>query len=100
MIKSIVSFPSESGLLIGKPRNQRSERLVTYYELYRQIKHLEGSILKCGIISDEAFSYFSFFKQMNQYKKQPLVAFEKSLSIFQTTTENQEATVAIKICTQ
>jgi hypothetical protein len=37
---------------------------------------------------------------MNQYKKQPLVAFEKSLSIFQTTTENQEATVAIKICTQ
>lgn len=96
MIKSIVSFPSESGLLIGKPRNQRSERLVTYYELYKQIKHLEGSILKCGITTDEAFSYFAFFKQMNQYKQQPLVAFEKVNSIFETTTQNEETTVAVK----
>lgn len=96
MIKSIVSFPSESGLLIGKPRNQRSERLVTYYELYKQIKHLDGSILKCGITTDEAFSYFSFFKQMNQYRQQPLVAFEKAASIFESSTQNEEVTFAVK----
>jgi hypothetical protein len=90
MLKSIVSFPTDSSLLISKPRNQQSERLVTYYELYKLIKHLNGSILKCGITNDEAFSYFSFFKQMNQYRQQPLVAFEKNPSLFEVTKFNNE----------
>jgi hypothetical protein len=99
MLKSIVSFPSDSSLFISKPRNQQSERLVTYYELYKLIKHLNGSIIKCGITTDEAFSYFSFFKQMNQYRKQPLVAFEKNPSIFEIekhTEEYQSETLAVK----
>ncbi len=99
MLKSIISFPSESGLLLSKPRNQQSERLVTYYELYKLIKHLNGSILKCGISNDEAFGYFSFFKQMNQYRHQQLIAFEKSSSIFETSAENLELTVRVKNAT-
>lgn len=99
MLKSIISFPSESGLLLSKPRNLQSERLVTYYELYKLIKHLNGSILKCGISNDEAFGYFSFFKQMNQYRHQQLIAFEKSSSIFETSAENQELTVRVKNAT-
>jgi hypothetical protein len=96
MIKSIVSFPSNSGLLVSKPRNQQSERLVTYYELYKLIKHLDGCILKCGITTDEAFGYFSFFKQMNQYRQQPLIAFEKSPSLFECSTINEEEQFTVK----
>ncbi|MCU0321277.1 MAG: TylF/MycF family methyltransferase [Chitinophagaceae bacterium] len=97
MLKSIVSFPTDSSLFISKPRNQQSERLVTYYELYKLIKHLNGSILKCGITHDEAFSYFSFFKQINQYGHQPMVAFEKNPSLFEVTKHNnKEEGIAVK----
>ncbi len=97
MLKSIVSFPTDSSLLISKPRNQQSERLVTYYELYKLIKHLNGSILKCGITHDEAFSYFSFFKQMNQYRHQPMVAFEKNPSLFEVAKFNNEVEEGIAV---
>lgn len=96
MIKSIVSFPKDSSLFISKPRNQQSERLVTYYELYKLIKHLNGSILKCGINSDEAFGYFSFFTQMNQYRHQPMVAFEKAPSVFETDIVENQPIVSVK----
>lgn len=98
MLKSIVSFPSDSSLFISKPQNPQSKRLVTYYELYKLIKHLDGSIIKCGITSDEAFSYFSFFKQMNQYKNQPMVAFEKNPSIFEIAkfNDDQQEVLAVK----
>ncbi len=96
MIKSIVSFPKDSSLFINKPRNQKSERLITYYELYKLIKHLNGSILKCGITSDEAFGYFSFFKEMNQYKQQPMIAFEKSPSVFEQSVIDEDIVLAVK----
>lgn len=96
MLKSLITFPTENSVLHGKPQNQVSERLVTYYELYKLIKHLNGSIVKCGISSDEAFGYFSFFKQISNNSQQSMVAFEKSPSIFESVEKNNEVTLAVK----
>ncbi len=95
MLKSLVSYPNDPLVLHAKS-NRPAERLVTYYELYKLINHLDGSIIKCGISADEAFSYFSFFKQIIGNKKQPMVSFEKNPSVFETVEVNDETVTVVK----
>lgn len=93
MRKSLVSYRSESEVLYSRTGKPNAERLVPYYELYKLINNLEGSIIKCGISQDEAFSYFSFFKNKSP-KKQPMVSFEKNPSVFETfEVDNQTVTL-------
>jgi len=96
MLKSLVNFPKETEILYTRKATPPAERLVTYYELYKLISHLDGSIIKCGISADEAFSYFSFFKQIIGHKKQPMVSFEKNPSVFETVQVNEETVTAVK----
>lgn len=96
MLKSLVDFPRETELLYKRKATPPAERLVTYYELYKLINHLDGSIIKCGISEDEAFSYFSFFKQIIGNKKQPMVSFEKNPSVFETVEANEETITVVK----
>jgi hypothetical protein len=96
MLKSLINYPSEPSVLYKKKAVQQpAERLVTYFELYKLIQHLDGSIVKCGISADEAFSYFSFFKQAGN-KKQALVSFEKSSSLFENVEVNNETVMVVK----
>ena len=96
MLKSLVNFPKEAEILYKRKSTPPAERLVTYYELYKLISHLDGSIIKCGISADEAFSYFSFFKQIIGNKKQPMVSFEKNPSVFETVELNDETVTVVK----
>jgi hypothetical protein len=96
MLKSLINCPLEPSILDKKIIVQQpTERLVTYFELYKLIQHLDGSIVKCGISADEAFSYFSFFKQAGN-NKQPLVSFEKTSSLFENVEVNNETVMAVK----
>ncbi|MCZ2299731.1 MAG: TylF/MycF family methyltransferase [Chitinophagales bacterium] len=86
-----------SELLVDKNYAPQAERLIIYYELYKLVRNLNGSILKCGINNDESFGYFSFFKKNNQYNpNQPLVVFEKSTSLFESTLVDKETRIAVK----
>jgi len=97
MSKSITNYQLEHELLIHKQYEPNAERLISYYELYKLVKNLDGSIIKCGINSDESFGYFSFFKKINEYNtKQPLIAFEKSSTILETTLVDEEERLAVK----
>ncbi|MBX2931486.1 MAG: hypothetical protein KF781_06025 [Chitinophagaceae bacterium] len=97
MSKSITNYLSEHELLIHKQYEPQAERLITYYELYKLVKNLHGSILKCGINNDESFGYFSFFKKINEYNpNQPLIAFEKSLPLLETTIVDKELRLTVK----
>ncbi len=96
MRKSLVSYPTESEVLYSKKVVPNAERLLPYYELYKLINHAEGSIIKCGISADEAFSYFSFFKRTNGSSKHPMVSFEKNPSVFETVEVNNETVTLVK----
>jgi len=97
MSKSITNYLLENELLVHKQYKPQTERLLTYYEMYKLVSKLEGAILKCGINNDESFEYFSFFKKLNEYNpQQPLIAFEKSSSILETTVIDKEHRLAVK----
>lgn len=97
MSKILSNYVEESALFIDKQYQPQTESLLNYYELYKIVKNLNGSIIKCGINSNESFSYFTFFKKCNHYNpKQPLVAFEKSISIFETTVNSSEEVISVK----
>lgn len=96
MLKSLINHPLETSVLHKKKTVQQpAQRLVTYFELYKLVQHLDGSIIKCGISADEAFSYFSFFKQASKCK-QPLVSFEKGSSLFESIELGNETVMAVK----
>ncbi len=94
-MKSFISYPNDvQQLLYPKESPFPKGRLVAHYELYKQVKDLEGSILKCGIDATEGFTRFAIFRQlMNQSEQQSMVAFEKPSSIFETTTTHENETV-------
>lgn len=97
MSKSITNYLLEHELLIHQQYEPQTERLLTYYEMYKLVSKLDGSILKCGINNDESFGYFSFFKKLNEYNpQQPLIAFEKSSSILENTVVDKEQRLVVK----
>lgn len=73
-------------------KKKTASKLLPYYELYKLVQHLEGSIVKCGISYDEAFSYFSVFKYHNNLH-QPLIAFEKTNSVFEENKQYETINV-------
>ena len=96
MSKSPINYSLEPSIICkGKTLQPPAERLVAYFELYKLIQHLDGSIVKCGVSADEAFSYFSFFKQMGN-KKQPLISFEKDSSVFEEVEIGNETVLVVK----
>jgi len=97
MSKPFLDYLSDSELLIDKQYQPQTEKLLEYYELYKLVKNLNGSILKCGVNNNETFSYFSFFKKTNQYNtNQPLVVFEKNPSVFEPALVNNETVITVK----
>lgn len=101
MFKILSNYLEESALLIDKQYQPQAESLLKYYELYKTVKNLNGSIIKCGINSNESFGYFSFFKKSNHYNsKQPLIAFEKSISIFEKAVNASEEVISVKSTVQ
>lgn len=96
MLKSLVSYNKKSQVWNTHKVATATKRLVTYFELYKLINHLDGSIIKCGISADEAFSYFSFFKESIGKRRQPMVSFEKNPSVFETIELNNETVTVVK----
>ncbi|MCZ2223994.1 MAG: TylF/MycF family methyltransferase [Chitinophagales bacterium] len=97
MFKSSTNYLPEHELLINKHLEPNTERLLSHYELYKLVKNLNGSIVKCGINNDESFRYFSFFKKINSYNpNQSLIAFEKSTPILETTIVDKEERLSVK----
>jgi Macrocin-O-methyltransferase (TylF) len=97
-MKSLFTYPTEiQQLLQPQEATKPKGRLVAHYELYKKVKHLNGSILKCGITADEGFTRFAIFRQlMGDAEKQPMVAFEKTNSVFETIQANDEPILAVR----
>ncbi len=97
-MKSLFTYPNEIQQLLQPQESTKPKgRLVAHYELYKQVKHINGSILKCGITAAEGFTRFAIFRQlMGDADKQPMVAFEKVNSVFETIESNEERVVAVR----
>jgi hypothetical protein len=96
MLKSLINLPGKTEPVYKRNMPLPAERLVTYYELYKLISHLNGSIIKCGISVDEAFGYFSFFQQQAHLQEQPMVSFEKNAPLFEKKELNGDEVTFVK----
>ena len=76
-MKSFVEIAAnaEKEMLAGAPAKSWTENVVAYYELYKNVNHLDGCIVNCGLVSEEAFASFAILRSMMAPKK--LIAFEK-----------------------
>ena len=69
------SANTEQSLIAGMPLSGCHGILTAYFELYKRINHLEGSIVNCGIESDDLFISFAFLRSLLNSRK--LISFEK-----------------------
>jgi hypothetical protein len=82
-MKSFVAFPSafQKSLLTQTTPVNSSGSIIPQCELFKKVAALNGSIVKCGIAADEAFSRFNMFRKMLPANAhQNMVAFEKHVS--------------------
>jgi hypothetical protein len=79
-MKSFVAYPLEfEKMLFPQAANAgNSGKVVAHYELYKKVRHLNGSVIKCGISAEEGFTRFAIFRSlMNSQREQKMIAFEK-----------------------
>ncbi len=79
-MKSFVAFPSDLDKVILPQVSPRSSsgKLIAHVELFKKVRALEGSIVKCGIAAEEGFTRFIALKTMiGSHHHQDMVAFEK-----------------------
>ncbi len=70
------SANTENDLIAGTLDKSCQGKLTAHFELYKRVNHLEGSIVNCGIASQDFFISFAFLRSMMTPKK--LIAFEKN----------------------
>lgn len=79
-MKSFVAYPLEfEKVLFPKANNGAATgKVVAHYELFKKVKHLDGSVIKCGISAEEGFTRFAMFKSLIGRKpSQKMIAFER-----------------------
>lgn len=79
-MKSFVSYPFdfEKMLYLQQDGKSISDKIIVYFDLYKMVSHIKGSIVKCGIASEESFTKFAMFrKSIAREVTQKVVAFEK-----------------------
>lgn len=77
-MKSFVAYPLEFEKMLFPSAAAASGKVVAHYELYKKVKHLDGSVIKCGISAEEGFTRFAMFKTlMHNQRTKKMVAFEK-----------------------
>lgn len=78
-MKSLVSIPSgnEKVIFPQVPRNT-SGKLLAHLELFKRVRLIKGSIVKCGIAADEGFTRFLALKPLVIHSEgQNMIAFER-----------------------
>jgi hypothetical protein len=79
-MKSFVAYPSDLDKVILPQVSPRSSsgKLIAHVELFKKVRTLEGSIVKCGIAAEEGFTRFKALKSMmGNTHHQEMIAFEK-----------------------
>jgi hypothetical protein len=78
-MKSFVAYPSEFQKVIFESTHQSpSCKLIAHFELFKKVRSLNGSIVKCGINAEEGFTRFINLKTlMTTDSLQQMVAFER-----------------------
>lgn len=92
-MKSFVEYQLDfEKMFFQSLRNKNySGKLMPYYELYKKISHLEGSIVKCGVAAEEDFTWFVLLRNMiSAHPNQRVIAFEKFAKSLYLTGNNKE----------
>jgi hypothetical protein len=78
-MKSFVAFPSEFQKMLHPPASGGSNpgKVIAHYELYKKVRNLDGSVVKCGISAEEGFTRFAMFKSLLKTRTtQKMIAFQ------------------------
>jgi hypothetical protein len=79
-MRSFITYPHdfERFFFTTDLASNSSGKSVSHFALYRKIRHLEGSIIKCGITAFEGYTRFAMFRSlMRPDSTQKMIAFEK-----------------------
>jgi hypothetical protein len=64
-----------------------SAKLFAEYALYKKVSHLKGTVIKCGVETEEGFTKVSMFQNVvAKHSTQKVVAFEKLPKSFEHTS--------------
>lgn len=92
-MKSFIEYPFEFEKMLfpgdfGKPN---SGKLIAHYELYKKVRYLKGSIVKCGVASEEGFTRFALLRSLiNSKLNQKTIAFEKFTKSLYLTNNKED----------
>lgn len=98
-MKSFVAYPLEFDAMLFPSGNAKrtSGKLVAHYELFKKVSHLNGSIVKCGITTDEGFARFEAFREMmGNREEQKMIAFEKYHPVFEEVV-NDNGQISLQV---
>ncbi len=100
-MKSFVSYPFELDVLLQNQSQEKSSgKLVAHYELLKKVIGLKGSIIKCGISTEEGFARLTLFRDILGSKyTQRMIAFQKSKTFFEEEL-NEIGEVVVKVKTR
>ena len=78
-MKSYINYPvNTKKMLSPEILENNSARVFAEYALYRKVSHLKGTVIKCGLETEEGFTKFSMFQNLvGKHSTQKVVAFEK-----------------------
>lgn len=79
-MKSFVAYPSDLDKIILPQVTPRSSsgKLIAHVELFKKVRALDGTIVKCGIAAEEGFTRFMALKSLlGKGNLRRMVAFEK-----------------------
>ncbi|MDQ6813761.1 MAG: TylF/MycF family methyltransferase [Bacteroidota bacterium] len=101
-MKSFIEYPLDFEKLLFPDVTDKtySGKLISHYELYKKVSHLEGCVVKCGIAAEEGFTRFAILRNLITVQpSQKVIAFErfgKSLYLTNNTTENGQLKCALE----
>ena len=78
-MKSFVTYPLDfEKMLFPEIAQTNAGKLFAHYELYKNVAHLEGTIVKCGIAAEDGFTKFAIFRNLiTTHTSEKIIAFEK-----------------------
>ncbi len=81
-MRSFITYPLEFEKLLFPESTLASGKSIAHYQLYKKVRHLDGTIIKCGITAEEGYTRFAMFKSlMSPHSNQKMIAFEKDTSV-------------------
>lgn len=100
-MKSFVAYPLDFEKMLFPEISDKTSpgKFFAHYELFKNVAHLDGTVVKCGIATEESFTKFAIFRSLVANDcTQKVIAFEKlTKNLYLNNCEGQSELLEYKI---